>query len=176
MGIRYKFERLFGRFLRGGAKIALFIDIAFGVAGTIFALWTSVRPRVDDYGNAAPSLWEQCGALEVLGGSLLVGLMGFVLAFALHMGVRYLKRLWKSSTLGRVCVAVYFMYPAYCLLMGNVILFVLSSLFEIMLAIWLLAQRISRNSTRSSQPSCRPVLGGLHLMRTPFGRFFSGKS
>ena len=125
MGIRYKFERLFGRFLRGGAKIALFIDIAFGVAGTIFALWTSVRPRVDDYGNAAPSLWEQCGALEVLGGSL-------------HMGVRYLKRLWKSSTLGRVCVAVYFMYPAYCLLMGNVILFVLSSLFEIMLAIWLL--------------------------------------
>ncbi len=138
MGIRYKFERLFGRFLRGGAKIALFIDIAFGVAGTIFALWTSVRPRVDDYGNAAPSLWEQCGALEVLGGSLLVRLMGVVLAFALHMGVRYLKRLWKSSTLGRVCVAVYFMYAAYCLLMGNVILFVLSSLFEIMLAIWLL--------------------------------------
>lgn len=115
MGIRYKFERLFGRSLRGGAKIALFIDIAFGVAGTIFALWTSVRPRVDDYGNAAPSLWEQCGALEVLGGSLLVGLMGFVLAFALHMGVRYLKHLWKSS-----------------------------------------------------------ALGGLHLMRTPFGRFFSG--
>ena len=82
MGIRYKFERLFGRSLRGGAKIALFIDIAFGVAGTIFALWTSVRPRVDDYGNAAPSLWEQCGALEVLGGSLLVGLMGFVLALS----------------------------------------------------------------------------------------------
>ena len=71
MGIRYKFERLFGRSLRGGAKIAFFIDIAFGVAGTIFALWTSVRPRADDYGNAAPSLWEQCGALEVLGGSLL---------------------------------------------------------------------------------------------------------
>lgn len=117
MGIRYKFERLFGRSLRGGTKIALFIDIAFGVAGTIFALWTSVRPRVDDYGNAAPSLWEQCGALEVLGGSLLVGLMGFVLAFALHMGVRYLKHLWKSS-----------------------------------------------------------ALGGLHLMRTPFGRFFRGKS
>lgn len=117
MGIRYKFERLFGRSLRGGAKIALFIDIAFGVAGTIFALWTSVRPRVDDYGNAAPSLWEQCGALEVLGGSLLVGLMGFVLAFALHMGVRYLKHLWKSS-----------------------------------------------------------ALGGLHLMRTPFGRFFRGES
>lgn len=101
MGIRYKFERLFGRSLRGGAKTALFIDIAFGVAGTIFALWTSVRPRVDDYGNAAPSLWEQCGALEVLGGSLLVGLMGFVLAFALHMGGAVSQASVEELRLGR---------------------------------------------------------------------------
>ena len=138
MGCTHGLERLFVGSPRRGVRIVFFIDIAFGVAGTIFALWISVRPRVDDYGGAAPSLWEQYGALEALGGSLLIGLMGFVLAFALHMGARYLKHLWTSSTLGRVCVAACFMYPVYCLLMGNVILSLFLSVLATMLAPWLL--------------------------------------
>ena len=56
MGCTHRLERLFVGSPRRGVRIVFFIDIAFGVAGTIFALWISVRPRVDDYGGAAPWL------------------------------------------------------------------------------------------------------------------------